>query len=71
MEGHGKNGEKGLIFVLELKGFLSDQQCGFRKYRSTMDHLMSLEHCLCEEFANREYLVGVFLDIHKAFDMTW
>jgi len=62
---------KRLLFVLESKSLLSNQQCGFRKYRGTMDHLMNLEHCISEAFANKEYLVGVFLDIHKAFDMTW
>ncbi len=60
-----------LLFVLESKGLLSDQQCGFREFQSTMDHLMNLEHCISEAFANKEYLVGVFLDIHKAFNMTW
>ncbi len=59
-----------LLFVLESKGLLSDQQFGFRKYRSTMDHLMNLEHSISEAFPI-EYLVGVFLNIHKAFDMTW
>ncbi len=50
---------------------LNDQQCGFRKYRSTMDHLMILEHCISEAFAKKEFMIGVFLDIHKADDMTW
>ncbi len=50
---------------------LNDQQCDFRKYRSTIDHLMNLEHCISEAFAKKEFMIGVFLDIHKAFDMTW
>ncbi|KAK3871092.1 hypothetical protein Pcinc_023738 [Petrolisthes cinctipes] len=60
-----------LLFVLEAKGLLSDRQCGFRKHRSTVDHLMNLEHCISKAFANKEFMVGVFLDIHKAYDMTW
>ncbi len=61
-----------LLFVLESKGLLIDQQCGFRKHRRTiMDHLMNLEHCISEAFSNKDYLVGVFLNIHKTFNMTW
>ena len=59
-----------LIFVLDAKGVLGDQQSGFRKYRGTMDHLTHLEHCISEAFAKKEFMIGVFLDIHKAFDMT-
>ncbi len=60
---------KRLLFI--LNGLLSDQQCGFRKHRSTVDHLLNLEHCISDAFANKEYLVGVFMDIHKTCDMTW
>ena len=60
-----------LLFVLEAKGLLGDEQSGFRTYRSTMDHLTHLEHCISEAFAKKEFMIGVFLDIHKAFDMTW
>ena len=62
---------KMLLFVLEAKGVLSGQQSGFRKYRGTMDHLMHLKHCISEAFAKNGFMIGVFLDIHKAFDMTW
>ena len=62
---------KRLIFVLESKGVLNEQQSGFRKYRSTLDHLVHLEHCIAKAFANREFMIGIFLDIQKAFDMTW
>ena len=42
-----------LLFVLEAKGLLGDEQSGFRKYRSTMDHLTHLEHCISEAFAKK------------------
>ena len=32
---------------------------------------MNLEHCISEAFAKKEFMIGVFLDIHRAFDMTW
>ena len=62
---------KRLLFVLESKGVLNVQQSGFRKHRSTLEHLVHLEHCIAEAFANREFMIGIFLDIHKAYDMTW
>ena len=60
-----------LFFVLEAKGLLGDEQSGFQKYRSTMDHELRPEHCISEAFAKKEFMVVVFLDIHKAFNMTW
>jgi len=62
---------KSLLFVSKAKILLSEHQSGFRKYRSTMDHLVNLEHWISEAFAKREFTIGVFLDIHRAFDMTW
>ena len=50
---------KRLLFVLESKGVLNVQQSGFRKYRSTLDHLVHLEHCIAEAFANREFMIGI------------
>ena len=41
------------LFVLEAKGFLGDEQPGFRKYQSTMYHLTHLEHCISEAFAKK------------------
>ena len=42
-----------LIWYLEKSGILDRSQCGFRKYRSIVDHLVSLERyipgCLCTE----------------------
>ncbi|MCP4262523.1 MAG: RNA-directed DNA polymerase [Planctomycetes bacterium] len=62
---------KRLLFVLDAKGVLSEHQSGFRKYGSTLDHLVHLEHCIAETFARKHFMVGVFLDIEKAYDMTW
>lgn len=59
------------LFVLESKNLLNVQQCGFRKHRGTLEHLMNLEHCIAEAFANNGFMIGIFLDIHKAYDMTW
>ena len=59
------------MFQLESQGLLCDRQSGFRKGRSTLDHLVNLESNVNEAFANRGFLIAVFLDIEKAYDMTW
>ena len=47
---------------------LSNQQCGFRKGRSTKDHIIQLESSINKAFANKEStLVAVFLDLEKAY----
>ena len=45
-------------------------QCGFRKQRSTTDHLVRLESFVREAFAQR-HAVGVFFDLEKAYESTW
>jgi len=46
-------------------------QCGFRKQRSTTDHLVRLESFVREAFAQRQHAVGVFFDLGKAYESTW
>ena len=62
---------KRLMWYLESEKCLSDLQCGFRKNRSTVDHLVRLEFFIREAFAKGEHLVAVFFDLEKAFDTTW
>ena len=50
---------------------LSSVQCGFRKNRSTSDHLIRLETFVREAFIQRQHAVGVFFDLEKAYDTTW
>jgi len=45
-------------------------QCGFRKQRSTTDHLVRLESFVREPFAQRQHAVGVFFDLEKAYEMS-
>ena len=46
-------------------------QCGFRKQRSTTDHLVRLESFVREAFAQRQHAVRVFFDLEKAYESTW
>ena len=59
------------IWYLEKYGILDKSQCGFRKHRSTMDHLVSLERYVQDAFARKQQAVGLFFDLEKAYETTW
>ena len=60
-----------LVWYLEKGGHLSKFQCGFRKNRNTIDHLLRLETYIRKAFASGEQCVAVFFDLEKAYDTTW
>ena len=60
-----------LVWFLEHTKSLSDLQCGFRKNRTTVDHLVRLESFIREAFVKGEHMVAIFFDLEKAFDTTW
>ena len=60
-----------LTCILKKPGILDRSQCGFRKHRSTNDHLVSLERYLRDAFAQRQQAVGLFFDLEKAYETTW
>ncbi|KAK3869753.1 hypothetical protein Pcinc_024981 [Petrolisthes cinctipes] len=60
-----------LLHFLNSRNLLVDEQCGFRKGRQTLDQLVNLEVQIQEAFAKKQFLIAVFLDIEKAYDMTW
>ncbi|KAI5735926.1 hypothetical protein M8J77_024290 [Diaphorina citri] len=62
---------KRLFWSLEKKNLLSPFQSGGRLRRSTMDNLVILENEVAKGFAQKEHTVAAFLDIQKAFDVTW
>ena len=59
------------IWYLEKHGILDKSQCGFRKHRSTTDHLVSLERYVRDAFAQKQQVVGLFFDLEKAYETTW
>ena len=59
------------IWYLEKYGILEKSQCGFRKHRSTTDHLVSLERYVRDAFAQKQQAVGLFFDLEKAYETTW
>ncbi len=60
-----------LVWHLGQRNLLTPIQCGFRKNRSTMDHLVTLTTQISTAFVLRQHLVAIFFDIEKAYDTTW
>lgn len=60
-----------LTWILEANNIITDFQSGFRRNRSTNDHLVRLETFIREAFIKKEHLVSVFFDLEKAYDTTW
>ena len=59
------------IWYLKRYGILDKSQCGFRKHRSTMDHLVSLKRYVRDAFARKQQVVGLSFDLEKAYKTTW
>ena len=56
---------------LEDIGFINKHQSGFRRAKSTDDHLFRLSQSIMESFNRGEHVVVAFLDVEKAFDNVW
>ena len=54
--------EQRLRSHLEQIGFISKHQSGFRRAKSTDDHLFRLSQSIMEGFNRREHVVAAFLD---------
>ena len=63
--------EKRLRKHLEDDGFFSRYQSGFRKSKSTNDHLFRLSQTIMESFNRGEHVTAALLDVKKAFDNVW
>ena len=63
--------EQRLCSYLEDIGFINKYQSGFRKNKSTDDHLIRLSQSFMESFNRGEHVVAAFLDVEKAFDNVW
>ena len=63
--------EKRLRKHLEDNSFFSKYQSGFRKSKSTNDHLLNLSQTIMESFNRGEHVIAAFLDVEKAFDNVW
>ena len=59
-----------MSFLIEHKTIV-DHQFGFQKNKSTIDPLVQLDYAIRNTIIEDEYLVVVFLDLEKAYDMVW
>ena len=60
-----------LTYHVEKNNLINNIQCGFRKGRSTIDHIIRLQDAIHKHNNNKGYTVGVFIDFKSAFDMMW
>ena len=60
-----------LVWYLEHNKLLSNIQSGFRKNRTTQDHLIRLESFIREAFIKNQHVVSIFFDMEKAYDTAW
>ena len=57
-----------LLRFLNVSKILSDSQYGFRKHHSTAYALACLYDKISSAMENKEYTVGIFIDLSEAFD---
>ena len=50
---------------------LNEEQSGFRRNRTTQDHIFKLTQSIKQGFNNNKVTTGIFLDVEKAFDKIW
>ena len=60
-----------LSWFVKHHNLLAPEQAGFRKQRSTIDHLVNLDYDIKSGFKTRKATVAIFLDISKAYDSVW
>ncbi|GFX28886.1 RNA-directed DNA polymerase from mobile element jockey [Trichonephila clavipes] len=55
----------------EENNIIPDFQHGFRRQTSTQHQLLRVTNLIVKGYTNKTYLVGMFLDVKKAFDRMW
>ena len=60
-----------LTASLEKINYIKPYQSGFEKLHSTLDPFVRFEGAIQETFMKNDYLLAVFIDLEKAYDMVW
>ena len=58
-------------WYLERHKVITEHHSGFRRRRSTVDNLVTLETSIIDAFVGRKHLVSIFFYLEKAYDTTW
>ena len=62
---------KRIIRFCEKNCVIPINQAGFRKGRSTVEHLIKLTTHIKQQFARRKNVLATFFDVKKAYDQVW
>jgi len=57
-----------ILFFLNKNKFFSENQSGFLPGKSTIDALVSVDTYIRSKIDNDEKVIGIFLEVKKAFD---
>ena len=60
-----------LVEYMENNKIFSEKQCGFRRYKSTLDHLVRMDTFVRIRFAGEAKTISIFFYMEKAYDKTW
>lgn len=60
-----------LSYFCEKNNVIPKNQAGFRKGRSTIEHLVKLTTQVKHQFSRRKCLLATFFDVTKAYDQVW
>ena len=58
----------GVYNHLDSKGLIYEKQFGFQRSNSTEHVILQLTRDITSSFEKEEYILGVFIDLSKAFD---
>ena len=56
---------------MESNNLFNTDQSGFRKNRSTIDHILRIQNDITNSIHQKKLTIGIFLDFKKAFDLLW
>ena len=60
-----------LTYYCEKNDIIPPEQAGFRKGRSTTDHLVKITTNIKKQFAHKKSTIATFFDVSKAYDSVW
>ena len=60
-----------LNWYIESSNIINQNQAGFRKFHSTIDHAVRLKSDIENAFSIGGLTVAIFLDFSRAFDLVW